>query len=130
AGLVLSLRRERGVGAEAVVAWGNVVTAAAVFPLVAPDLTLTLRSTLVYLFLGVFQLAGAYALFVRGIRHVTATEASLIGMLEPIANPIWVFLFLGERPGALSILGGLVVLSAIGWRTWTGAPPTTVPAPD
>jgi len=130
AGLVLSLRRERGVGAEAVVAWGNVVTSAAVLPFVASDLTLTPRSAAVYLFLGLFQLAGAYALFVRGIRHVTATEASLVGMLEPIANPIWVFLLLGEKPEATSLAGGLVVLGAIAWRTLTGAPPEPVAPPD
>jgi DME family drug/metabolite transporter len=130
AGLVLSLRRERGVGAEAVVAWGNVVTAAIVLPFVASDLTLTPPSVAVYLFLGVFQLAGAYALFVRGIRHVTATEASLVGMLEPIANPIWVFLFLGEKPALTAIVGGLVVLGAIAWRTLSGSPPEPVPAAD
>jgi len=130
AGLVLSLRRERGIGAQAVVAWGNVLTAAAVLPFVASDLTLTTRSVAVYLFLGVFQLAGAYALFVRGIRHVTAAQASLVGMLEPIANPIWVFLFLGERPGLTSIAGGLVVLGAIAWRTVSGSPPDKVPPPD
>jgi len=120
AGLVLSLRRERGVGAEAVVAWGNVVTALAVLPFVAPDLSLSARSAAVFFFLGVFQLAGAYALFVRGIRHVTATEASLIGMLEPIANPLWVFLLLGERPALISLVGGIVVLGAIAWRTLSG----------
>lgn len=123
AGLVLSLRRERGVGAEAVVAWGNVVTAAAVLPFVAGDFGLTLRSAGIYLFLGVFQLAGAYALFVRGIHFVTATEASLVGMLEPIANPLWVLLFLGERPAVTSIAGGAIVLGAIAWRTLTGPPP-------
>jgi drug/metabolite transporter, DME family len=130
AGLVLTLRRERGVGAEAVVAWGNVVTAAAVLPFVASDLTLTARSATVFLFLGVFQLAGAYALFVRGIRHVTATEASLVGMLEPIANPVWVLLFLGEKPALTSVGGGLVVLGAIAWRTLTGRPPEPVPPAD
>jgi drug/metabolite transporter, DME family len=130
AGLILSLRRERGVGAEAVVAWGNVVTAGVVLPFVASDLSLTPRSAAAYLFLGVFQLAGAYALFVRGIRHVTATEASLVGMLEPIANPIWVFLFLGERPAVTAIIGGLVVLGAIAWRTLSGSPPEPVPPAD
>ena len=130
AGLVLSLRRERGAGAEAAVAWGNVATAAALFPFVASDLSLTARSAGILLLLGVFQLAGAYILFVRGIDTVTATQAALAGMVEPIANPIWVFLFLGERPGALSIVGGLVVLGAIAWRTLTSAPPTTVPPPD
>jgi len=130
AGLVLSLRRERGVGAEAVVAWGNVLAAAVLFPFVAKGLALTARSAGVLFLLGVFQLAGAYVLFVRGIQHVTATQASLVGMLEPIANPIWVFLFLGERPGVFSIAGGLVVLAAIAWRTLTGAPAKVVPPPD
>lgn len=130
AGLILALRRERGVGAEAVVAWGAVVTAAVTFPFVAGDLSLTPKTAVAYLLLGVFQLAGAYVLFVRGIRHVTATEASLVGMLEPIANPIWVLLFLGEKPAATSIAGGAIVLGAIAWRTLTGSPPDPVPPPD
>ena len=53
-----------------------------------------------------------------------------MGMLEPIANPIWVFLFLGEKPEATSLAGGLVVLGAIAWRTLTGAPPEPVAPPD
>ncbi|HEY3169942.1 MAG TPA: DMT family transporter [Thermoanaerobaculia bacterium] len=130
AGLVLSLRRERGVGAEAVVAWGNVVTAAAVLPFVASDPMPSFRSAVTFLFLGVFQLAAAYALFVRGIRHVTATQASLVGMLEPVANPIWVLLFLGEKPALTSVAGGLVVLSSIAWRTLIGPPPDPVPPAD
>lgn len=130
AALVLTLRRERGAGAEAAVAWGNVATAAALLPFVSSDLSLTARSAGILAALGIFQLAGAYVLFVKGIDTVTATQASLVGMLEPIMNPIWVFLFLNERPGGLSILGGLVVLGAIAWRTTTGRPTTTVPAPD
>jgi drug/metabolite transporter (DMT)-like permease len=130
AGLVLSLRRERGIGAEAVVTWGSILTAAVAFPFVAGDLSLTPKSSVVYLLLGVFQLAAAYVLFVRGIGHVTATEASLVGMLEPIANPIWVLIFLGEKPAPTSIVGGMVVLGAIAWRTLTGPPPEPVPPAD
>ena len=129
-GLILSLRRERGVGAEAVVAWGNVLTAAVVLPFVANDLSLTPRSTAVYLFLGVFQLAGAYALFVRGIQHVTATQASLMVLVEPIANPLWVLIFLGERPAPTSIAGGAIVIGAIAWRTLTERPPQAMPPAD
>ena len=130
AGLVLSLRRERGIGAEAVVTWGSILTAAVAFPFVAGDLSLTPKSSVVYLLLGVFQLAAAYVLFVRGIGHVTATEASLVGMLEPIANPIWVLIFLGEKPAPTSIVGGTIVLGAIAWRTLTGPPPEPVPPAD
>jgi drug/metabolite transporter (DMT)-like permease len=131
AGLVLALRSERDAGAEAAVTWGNVLACAALFPFVAGDLALTARSAAILLFLGVFQLAGAYVLFVRGLRHVTATQASLLGMLEPIANPVWVFLFLGERPGIYALAGGAVVLAAIAWRTLgAGAPLAAVAPPD
>lgn len=121
--LVLALRRERGSAAEAVVTWGNVLAALALLPFVWSDLAVPPRSAAIMAFLGVFQIGGAYALFVHGLKHVTATEASLMGMIEPIANPIWVFLLVGERPTALSLAGGAIVLSAIAWRTVTGGTP-------
>jgi drug/metabolite transporter (DMT)-like permease len=127
--LVLALRRERGSGAEAVITYGNVLAAVALFPAVRGELAVTPLSGIVLTLLGVVQIAGAYALFVSGLKHVTATEASLVGMLEPVANPIWVFLFLGERPAALSLLGGAIVLGAIGWRTLTGGAPAVEAAP-
>ena len=129
AGLVLALRSERDAGAEAAVTWGNVLACAALLPFVAGDLALTVRSAAILLFLGVFQLAGAYVLFVRGLRHVTATQASLLGMLEPVANPVWVFLFLGERPGIFALAGGAVVLAAIAWRTLGSTPAAVTVAP-
>ena len=72
-------------------------------------------------------------LFVRGIRHVPAAEASLVSMLEPIANPVWVFLAFGERPSGYALVGGGVVLAAIAGRTLASrdALPAPVPvAPD
>ncbi|MEO8430462.1 MAG: DMT family transporter [Acidobacteriota bacterium] len=134
AGLVLSLRSQREGGAEAAVTYGNVLACAALFPFVAGDLSLTGRSAAILAFLGFFQLAGAYFLFVRGLRYVTATQASLIGMLEPVSNPIWVFLFLGERPSVYAIAGGLVVLGAVAWTTLGGPAPaaaaSSVAPPD
>ena len=67
----------------------------------------------------------------RGLKHVTATQAALIGMAEPVANPVWVFLFLGERPSSYALLGGAIVLGAIAWRTLASAPVVEeVPPPD
>lgn len=129
--LVISLRRERGAGAEAVVAFGNVAAAIGLLPFVAGHLALPARTIGGLALLGVFQLAGAYALFVRGIRDVPATRASLIGMLEPIANPIWVFLILGERPSRYAIVGAAIVLAAVAWRTLvSGAPAAEALPPD
>jgi len=131
ASLILSLRSERDSGAAAAVTWGNVLACAALFPFVAGDLSLSRRSAVTLALLGVFQIAAAYALFVRGLKSVTATQASLVGMLEPVANPLWVFLFIGERPGAPAIAGGVIVLGAIAWRTVAAWPPVgAVPPPD
>lgn len=130
AGLVLSLRLERDAGAEAAVTYGNVLACAALLPFVASDLSLSAGSAAVLAGLGFFQLAGAYVLFVRGLRHITATQASLVGMLEPVANPIWVFLFLGERPSVYALAGGAIVLAAIAWRTMGSAPVSQVLPPD
>jgi drug/metabolite transporter (DMT)-like permease len=62
--------------------------------------------------LGIFQLGMAYALYAFAIKHVKAIEAVLILTLEPILNPLWVLLLIGERPDAWSLTGGGLVLLA------------------
>lgn len=66
--------------------------------------------------LGVVQLGIPYLLYARAIRHVTALEAALLPVIEPILNPVWVMLFIGERPTPLSLLGGVIVVGAVTWR--------------
>jgi len=63
--------------------------------------------------LGVFQLGLSYVLYSIAIKHVTALEATIITMIEPVLNPIWVFLMLGEVPGPWSLAGGAIILTAI-----------------
>lgn len=129
AALILSLRREQP-AAQAAVTWGNLACAAVLLPFIRHDLALTPKSFAILAFLGVFQIALAYFFFVKGLEHVTATQASLTGMLEPVSNPIWVFLFLGERPSLFAIAGAAVVLAAIGWHTLTSQPVAEMPAVD
>jgi drug/metabolite transporter (DMT)-like permease len=66
--------------------------------------------------LGVVQLGVAYWLYARAIRHITALEAVLIPAIEPILNPIWVFLAFGEMPTRWALIGGAIVLSAVTLR--------------
>ena len=70
------------------------------------------------LFLGIVQIGVAYIFFAFAMARVQALEASLIGMLEPVLNPVWVFLFLGETPGWWAVLGGAILVSAVATRTW------------
>lgn len=65
------------------------------------------------LLLGVFQLGLPYVLYSFAIKYVKAVQASLIITLEPILNPIWVFLVTGERPSILSLIGGSIVVFSI-----------------
>ena len=66
------------------------------------------------LFLGVFQIGIAYILFTKGISEgVRSLDASIIGFIEPLLNPVWVFLFVGERPSWWALIGGAIVISAV-----------------
>ena len=73
-------------------------------------------SIAVLVVLGVVQLGIPYLLYTRAIPHVTALEGALIPIIEPILNPVWVMIFIGERPSPLSLLGGAIVIGAVTWR--------------
>jgi drug/metabolite transporter (DMT)-like permease len=51
-----------------------------------------------------------YVLFARGLRRIPGHEATSIGLIEPILNPVWVFLAWGERPAWWTILGGGLIM--------------------
>jgi DME family drug/metabolite transporter len=72
------------------------------------------------LYLGIIQIGIAYALFTYGISHVRAIDATLIAMVEPVLNPVWVFLGVGERPANFAIIGGMIILSLSIFRTARG----------
>lgn len=69
--------------------------------------------------LGIFQLGIPYVLYGLALKNTPPLACSLIGALEPLLNPVWVFLFYGEAPGAFALFGGAVVLAAVtGWCVW------------
>lgn len=70
--------------------------------------------------LGTVQLGLAYVFYAKAIKHVTALEAVLIPVLEPLLNPIWVLLAVGEKPSPLALVGGAVVLGAVTLRAMLG----------
>ena len=60
--------------------------------------------------LGIFQLGIPYLLYTNALKYVKAIDAILTGMIEPVLNPLWVFLFLGEVMGEWAFIGGFMVL--------------------
>ncbi len=75
--------------------------------------SVTLSSALAVLFLGVVQLGLAYILFSRGIQKTTAVSASVITAIEPILNPVWALIVIGERPSFISVMAGIFVVFVI-----------------
>ena len=67
--------------------------------------------------LGVFQVGLAYVLFDKGAKLTSPVSASLIGLLEAVLNPVWVFLFYGEKVGKFALIGAGIILAAVVWNT-------------
>ncbi|MEO7667128.1 MAG: DMT family transporter [Dehalococcoidia bacterium] len=84
---------------------------------------LSLESLGLLAVMATFQFAIPYVLFARGIAYVSGTEASLIALIEPVLNPIWVALFYGEDPSKATIIGGAVILFGLGLRYTVFRPP-------
>ncbi|MGL4208855.1 MAG: EamA family transporter, partial [Candidatus Adiutrix sp.] len=71
----------------------------------------------ILIFAGVFQYGLSYYLYTLASRGVSSLELVLITVIEPVLNPIWVFLIVGEQPGAWALMGGFIVLLTI--TTWS-----------
>ena len=65
------------------------------------------------LILGIFQIGIAYVLYSIAIKRAPLLTCSLLAVLEPLLNPVWVFLFAGENPGVWSLVGGVIVVFII-----------------
>ena len=73
----------------------------------------SLTPILCVLVLGVVQLGLPYILFVKAEEHCSALATNLLSVVEPILNPVWVFLFDGEAPGLFALLGAAVVIATV-----------------
>jgi drug/metabolite transporter (DMT)-like permease len=111
---VLLRKQKDGSPLESIIL-GNVLTALIGLPFMfqsAPGPS----SWIPLIILGIFQLGISYILYALAIRYVTALEAILIPIIEPILNPIWVFLAIKETPGPWAFAGGIIVLISVTGR--------------
>lgn len=116
AGVAILMRRQKESSAVESIILGNLFAFAIGLPAIATAPVMPTSGWVLLLILGAVQLGISYKLYSRAIRHVTALEAVLIPVIEPILNPVWVLLFVGERPGKLALVGGVVVLGAVTLR--------------
>jgi drug/metabolite transporter (DMT)-like permease len=71
------------------------------------------RDLLLALAMGVVQLGGGLVLYTRASRHLPAAELQLVATAELVLAPLWVWVGVGEAPGAATLVGGTLVLVAI-----------------
>src|SRR5439155_285497 len=73
---------------------------------------LTTKDVFAVSFLGIVQIGIAYILFIKGVSGGTRPlDASIIGFIEPLLNPVWVFLFVGEQPSNWALIGGTIIIA-------------------
>ena len=84
--------------------------------LVKSQLALSLNEILILAVMGAVQLGLPYFLFSNGLRTISLQEASLIALIEPVLNPLWVALVVGEIPSTATIAGGGMILVGLGVR--------------
>ena len=111
--LALCLRKQKDESPLESLILGNILTGIIGLPFIIDSGIPSQQSMIALIVLGVFQLGLPYILYSKAIKHVSALDAVLIPVLEPILNPIWVFLLLGESIGIWPMIGGAIIIIAI-----------------
>jgi drug/metabolite transporter (DMT)-like permease len=109
---ILLMRKQKDDSPLESVLLGNILTALVSVPFMFEAMP-NASSWIGLILAGVLQLGLSHILYAAAIKHVTALEAILIPVIEPILNPLWVLLIMGEAPGPWAFLGGFIVLVSV-----------------
>lgn len=115
ASMMLSLRKQKDSIPANTILLGNFIGFFIGLPFLFKE-SFAIQNVGIILFLGIFQIGLSFILYSIAIKHIHVLEANIIVTLEPILNPIWVFLALGEVPGRLALVGCALVIGAVIYR--------------
>ncbi len=118
AAFLLGMRKNKKEYQFSSIFYGNILVGILCFNSIFDISNFTVPNFLMVSYLGIFQIGLAYAIFSYGLKRVYAIEASLISMIEPVLNPVWVFFGYGEVPSFMAIVGGIVIITAISIRAF------------
>ncbi len=118
AAFLLGMRKNKHEYQFSSIFYGNVLVALICLPSIFYLHSISADNFMMVAYLGVFQIGIAYAIFSFGLKRVYAIEASLMSMIEPVLNPVWVFLGYGEVPSFMAIIGGILIIAAISVRAF------------
>ncbi|HUS11674.1 MAG TPA: EamA family transporter [Pyrinomonadaceae bacterium] len=113
--LLLRHSKSRNVNRASSVIYGNLLVVLIAAPAGLKALPhLTSHDALSVIYLGVVQIGLAYTLFTAAMaRGVRSLDAGIVGYIEPVLNPIWVFIVLHERPTQWALVGGAIIVLAV-----------------
>jgi drug/metabolite transporter, DME family len=94
----------------------NLVCCLVLFPFARSELALSSAQAVALVAMGVVQLGIPYFLFSKGLEKISLQEASLIVLIEPVLNPIWVAIAVGETPSSPTLAGGALILLGLAYR--------------
>jgi drug/metabolite transporter (DMT)-like permease len=112
AGYIICMRMQKNASPIGSVFVGNVLTTVICLPFMFETMPDT-NSWAALALLGFIQLGLSHVLYSVAIKRTTALRSIMIPIIEPILNPVWVYLFLGEVPGKWAIPGGIIVIAAV-----------------
>jgi len=118
--VMLVMRGQRDNSPANIIFIGNIIGFIFGLPFVLKE-TINLPNLAIILYLGVFQIGLSFIFYSIAVKHVRTLESNLILTLEPILNPVWVFLVLGEKPGVLALIGSVLVIGAVLYRAIASA---------
>jgi drug/metabolite transporter (DMT)-like permease len=113
AGLILSQKTNDKFYQNNTIFWGNIMVCLATSPwIISKPFPVGIDLGLLVI-LGVGQLALGFYLFIKGQVNLSAFESSIISMLEPLLNPIWVIIGYGELPSIWAWIGGSIIITTL-----------------
>ncbi len=110
------LRKQKNASPGESILLGNILTLIIGLPAIMTSVTWEIQPWIFTFILGIFQLGIPYILFTIAIKHVSALDAIIYPTIEPIINPILVYIFIGEALGPWAVWGGALVLGGVLFR--------------
>ena len=125
---MVSLRYLKEVSPGTLTFLNNLVCCVLLLPFVGSQLYLSFVEGWIVALMGVLQLGIPYWLFSKGLEKIPLQEASLLVLIEPVLNPVWVALAVGEVPSKATLIGGSLIVASLGFRyLWQLVnPPATI----
>jgi drug/metabolite transporter (DMT)-like permease len=116
AAYMVNLQRTKTISPVYLTWLNNFMCALILLPIVKSRLALSPTDGMLLAVMGAVQLGLPYYLFSKGLKSVSLQEASLIALIEPVLNPLWVAAVIGEIPSAATMAGGGMIVVGLASR--------------